>query len=196
MIINRKNLAVVLMPALAVLAGCGIPAGRVDPQSESRHLAIDNTKDIIAMTNQFARSLVTTYQIANAEKPPTIAFAEVRNMTNRPMNTNMYLRQVRAELIKNTGGKMTFLDRESSEAVLREREMKRAGEVTASEKKSVLGADFILTGNIDTIEHTLGRERRVYARYAFRLTDAESTAIVWEDFYEVAMEGKSGDWYR
>jgi len=194
--INRINFAVFLMPALAVLAGCGIPAGRVDPQSESRHLAIDNTKDILAMTEKFARSMLRTHQIANAEKPPTIAFAEVRNLSNRPMNTDMYLRQVRTNLIQNAGGKMIFLDRESSEAVLREREMKRSGEVTASEKKSLLGADFILTGNIDTIEHTIGRERRIYALYTFRLTDAESTAVVWEDNYEVALEGSSGDWYR
>ena len=65
-----------------------------------------------------------------------------------------------------------------------ERKAKRDGERTASKSVNVYGADYFLTGKIFSDTQVQGGKRYTFARYAFRLTDAETSAIVWENEYE------------
>ena len=74
--------------------------------------------------------------------------------------------------------------------------MKREGVVGAAGKKDLLGVDYFLTGQIDSID-TAGKGRRsTYVRYSFRLTDAESSAIIWQDRYQVKKAALSPLWDR
>ena len=69
---------------------------------------------------------------------------------------------------------------------------KRRGEFSASRKGHLSGADFFLTGTLDSIDKASGGIRSTYTRYSFRLTEAESGDIYWEDDYEVKKIGKAG----
>jgi PBP1b-binding outer membrane lipoprotein LpoB len=178
---------------LALFAGGCAYQGRVAVDSEDPFISTTtDSKDIETIVQEMARSIVTVPQIANAQQPPTIAFASMVNKGPVPLDTEMLLEDIRTLLINNAGNKMVFLNRAKAEEVYRERESKRAGEITASTKKAVLGADYFLTGTIRSLDKTDGSMRSTYIVYNFNLTDAESMQIVWENSYKTKKVGKKG----
>lgn len=143
-------------------------------------------QDYRTVGEKMARSLIQQAFIQNADSPPTIAFLKVQNRTSEYIDTEAFLEKIRTILLKNCGGKIIFLDRSATKAIQKERGMKERGKITSSEKSSqhVLGADYFLTGSIHSINRIEGSKKTQYRRYSFRITDADTTAILWEDDYE------------
>lgn len=146
-----------------------------------------SVQDYRTVADQMARSLIQLPFIHKAESPPTIAFIEVENRTNKFIDTVAFQEKIRTLLLKNCRGKLYFLDRAAIEEIVAERKRKRKGFATASEKNfgKIFGADYFLTGSIHSINQIQGTQRTEYVRYSFRLTDADNSLIVWEDDYEV-----------
>ncbi len=187
----RFNKTWVVLLGLA-LAGCVAGTSRVDVATDEAGDTETSSKDLVTVAQNMARSLVQLPQISSARTPPRIAFADVKNETNEIINKNLFIEKMRTLLLKNAGGRMVFLDREISEQITREREDKRRGELGSSGSKVRSGADFFLTGKLSSIDKQMKGKRSTYTRYAFRLTDAESTDILWEDEYEVKKVGSAG----
>ena len=187
-----KMLVPVVIGSLALLVGCAeqgrVPVDREDPFISTT----TDSKDVETVAQQMAREIVTVPQIANAQTPPTIAFAKVENRSSVPLDTKMFLEKIRTLLMKNTGGKIAFLNRDKAEEIYRERDMKRSGEVAGGPKKAVLGADYFLTGTVSAIDKGDGKWRSTFMRYEFNLTDAESSQLIWANEYEVKKVGKKG----
>jgi uncharacterized protein (TIGR02722 family) len=146
-----------------------------------------SVQDYRTVSDQMARSLVQLPMFQRAKTPPTIAFLEVENRTNRFIDTVAFQEKIRSNLLKNSLGRFYFLDRSSIDKLLEERKRKEKGLVSASAKSShaILGADYFLTGSIHSINRVQGTAKTEYTRYSFRLTDADTSLIVWEDDYEV-----------
>jgi len=199
---NCCHKLLVLLLAVWVLNGCATgDTRRIDPDAE---LVDDwqatSVQDYRTVADQMARSLIQLPFIHKAESPPTIAFIEVENRTNRFIDTVAFQEKIRTLLLKNCRGKLYFLDRGRKEKVegtrveksvnieeiVAERKRKKKGYATSSEKSSgkIFGADYFLTGSIHSINRIQGTQRTEYVRYSFRLTDADNSLIVWEDDYE------------
>jgi penicillin-binding protein activator len=176
------------------LIGCVAETNRVDVATDEGGDTETSSKDLVTVAQNMSRSLVQLPQISSARTPPRIAFADVKNETNEIINKNMFIEKMRTLLLKNAGGRMIFLDREISEQISNERNAKRSGQLGSSGSKIRSGADFFLTGKLSSIDKQSGGKRSTYTRYAFRLTDAESSDILWEDEYEVKKVGSAG-WY-
>lgn len=177
----------------AFLFGCVAKSNRVDVASDEPFSDTEtSSKDLVVVSEQMVRSLLQLPQVNNAKTPPRIAFSDVKNETNEIINKNLFIEKMRTQLLKNAAGKMVFLDREISADIEKERAGKRSGDVTSSGSKAKSGADYFLTGKLSSIDKQAGGQRSTYTRYSFRLTDAESTDILWEDEYEVKKVGKAG----
>jgi PBP1b-binding outer membrane lipoprotein LpoB len=185
----------VLLLALAVGACAGPVSQRVDPDSPTPFGdTTTDSQDLRTVAQRMARSMITIPQIAGAASPPRIAFLEVSNRTNQIIDKEIFLNSIRTLLIQNSGGKVIFLDRARIGAILAERELKRKQLVGTStpEGKILSGVDFFLTGELNALDKVEGAARLTYTRYSFRLTDAESSDIIWEDAYEVRKLGRRG----
>jgi uncharacterized protein (TIGR02722 family) len=181
----------------AFLAGCVASTNRVDVSTDEPFSDTEtSSKDLLTVAQQMAASLIQLPQIQNAKNPPRIAFADVKNETTEIINKNLFIEKMRTNLMKHAAGRMTFLDRDMSEQITSERSQKRSGQISNAGLRQKLGADFFLTGKIASIDKQSGGKRSTYTRYAFRLTDTESTAIVWEDDYEVKKVGSAATWDR
>jgi PBP1b-binding outer membrane lipoprotein LpoB len=145
---------------------------------------------------QLAQSLVRIPQIQNAANPPKVVLTKVTNKSNEIFDVDSVPHKIRKELVKNCGGKITFLDREQLEQVIQERQAKENGTVTSSGNAPMLGADFFLTGRVEGIDTGSGRNLTRYIRFSLRLTDAATTAIVWEDDYELKKYRVEGTYDR
>ena len=187
----RIGSAVLLATALAA---CAAPVSqRVDPDSPSPlGDTTTDSQDLRTIAQRMARSLITVDQIARADSPPRIAFLDVNNRTNQIIDKEIFLNSIRTILIQNSQGKVVFLDRARINQIMAERELKRKGIVGSSDRKVMSGVDFFLTGDLNAIDKVEGPSRLTYTRYSFRLTDAESSDIIWEDVYEVKKLGRRG----
>src|SRR5690606_12260289 len=184
-----------IMMILSMIALVSCAAGkttRVDIDSDDFNSTETSSKDLQAVAQQMSRSIMGLPQVYNSATPPRIAFADVRNETNEIINTNMFVEKMRTLLRKNAQGKLLFLDREISQQIMDERDLKEGGVYSGQAKGLVSGADYFLTGQLSSIDKVAGKNRSTYTRYAFRLTDANDSVILWEDDYEVKKVGSSG----
>ena len=195
----RTLLTSVAVVLLLGSLGCGTRTVRVDPDQEPESkwgYTGTSSQDLRTTTRKMAESIVQLPQIAGAQTPPTIAFQPMKNNTSEYLNTSAFQDEIRAILIQHSAGKVRFVDREIQAAILEERGLKREGVVGTSGEKTLLGVDYFLTGQMDSID-TRGRGRQsTYMRYSFRLTDTESGAIVWQDRYEVKKAALKPLWDR
>jgi PBP1b-binding outer membrane lipoprotein LpoB len=179
----------ILLGGLVFIVGC-IETGRTQRVDLDTELVDDHfgtsVQDYRTVADQMARSLMQLSIIHQASSPPTIAFIEVENRTNRFIDTVGFQEKIRTQLLRNARGKLLFLDRSAIREILKERKRKARGYSTASAKSAnaIYGADYFLTGSIHSINNIRGSERTEYIRYSFRLTDADTSLIVWEDEYE------------
>lgn len=190
----RNLLAVSLVSSMLLLSGCG----------EKKQLDVDSnlmlgglsSKDFRGVCFKMSQSLIRLPQIQDANKPPIIAFAKVSNKSDEIIDTQGFLEKMRTELIKNAAGKIMFVDRENIRQIMDERDMKDSGEFSGSSERKMLGADYLLAGTITGMSRARGRESTSYMRLAFRLTDASTGLIIWEDDYEMKYYNKAGTFDR
>ena len=105
----------------------------------------------------------------------------------------------KAEVADKTAALVRFLDREMMKTLEHERALKQAGQVTASADPNVVefrGADYFLTGKLSGLSQRTGAGTSDYILYSFRLTDARTSEIVWEDSAEIKKEGVADAAYR
>jgi len=173
--------SILILKSVALVMGCA----PMNP--EMTRVPLDtrvNEQDFRTACEKMARSIITIPKIANAQSPPTIALVSIENQTNSYVDKDIYLEKMRTILIQNASGRILFLDRKLVGEINEEREAKREGDLTYSTQGTKYGADFFLTGKIFTETEVQWGTTYNFIRYAFRLTDAETTAIVWEDEYE------------
>lgn len=206
---SRLFLAVVTS-ASALFAGCATNAGvryptgvpvtemRPDERGFVAGTGIES-QDLVSVTDRMARSILTIQEIHRAQGRPYIVLEPVVNNTRFPLNKDIFLTRIRTQLNAKAAGRVSFLDREMMKTLERERALKQAGQVTAGSDPYVVefrGADFFLTGKLDGMTTRTSAGTSDYVLYSFRLTDARTSEIVWEDSAEIKKQGLEDAAYR
>jgi PBP1b-binding outer membrane lipoprotein LpoB len=120
-----------------------------------------------------SRSLIQIPVIQQAKAAPLVSFASVQNKSSDYIEADAFLRAMRTELVKQSEGRIRFIDPDTH--------------VSAA-----LAPDYLLTGTIDSLDRSAGPGRTKYMRLSFRLTDAKTGEVVWEDKYELKKYESSG----
>ena len=205
---NRKSLATLL--AVGLVSGCASTSGVKNPSGtpvtemrpDERGFVAGTgieSQDIVVVTDKMAHSILGTPQIANAQNPPCVVLDPVDNQTRFPINKDIFLTRIRVELNSKARGKVVFLARDRMAALEKERQMKQAGQVTASADPNVVefkGADFFLTGTLSGATTRTSAGTSDYILYSFQLVDARTSAIIWEDSAEIKKQGLEDAAYR
>ena len=195
--------------AAGVLCGCassgvrnpsGVPVTQMRPDEQGFVAGTGvESQDLVAVTDKMWRSMLSIPQIANAQGSPRVVLDPVQNATRFPINKDIFLSRIRAELNSKARGKVVFLDRARMAALEHERQMKLAGQVTASADPNVVefkGADFLLTGELSGATTRTSAGTSDYILYTFHLTDVRTSDIVWEDSAEIKKQGLEDAAYR
>jgi len=157
------------------------------------------SQDLVMVADKMSRGILAFPQIANAATPPTIVLEPVDNQTRFPINKDIFLTRIRAQLNSKAGGKVTFLARNQMAALEQERNRKRQGTVGASSDPNIQefkGADYFLTGSLQGLSTRTAAGTSDYILYDFHLIDARTSAIVWEDSAEMKKQGLEDAAYR
>ena len=175
----------IAFPALAVaglISGCassGVknPSGtpvtemRADERGFVAGTGIES-QDLVMVTDKMARSILAIPQIANAQGVPHIVLEPVVNESRFPINKDIFLTRIEGQLSTKAMGKVVFLARSRMAALERERELKRAGQVTASADPNPVefkGADFFLTGKLQSLTARTGAGTSDYVPLQLRV---------------------------
>jgi PBP1b-binding outer membrane lipoprotein LpoB len=199
-----------LAASAVFLAGCAADAGVRQPagvavtemRPDERGFVAGTgveSQDLVTVTDKMARSILAIPQIARAAVPPSIVLEPVTNNTRFPINKDIFLTRMRAMLNSKAMGRVSFLDRAMMNTLVHERDLKRSGQVTASADPNAVefgGADFFLTGSLDGNTTKAAAGISDYVLYTFRLTDARTSRIVWEDMAEIKKQGLEDAAYR
>jgi PBP1b-binding outer membrane lipoprotein LpoB len=181
----RRLLATFTVAVLAVGCGGRTEVTRLDPETtidlsgfwndtDSRLVADALIDD--AMTFPWARRFM---QQNNGEMPAVI-FGAVRNKTTEHIAVNTFLRDMEASFLR-TGLTRVVADPEQREQIRAEREDQQMNASAASRARmrNELGADFMLVGEITSIEDVEGNQEVIYYQVDLNLTDLESNERVW-----------------
>ena len=208
---KKRTLAGLLGPSVlvAIFTGCassgvknpsgiGVTEMRADEKGFVAGTGVES-QDLVAVTDKMARSILDTPQVRNAHSPPVVVLDPVMNETRFPINKDMFLTRIQVLLNSKCEKKVQFLARDRLAALERERDLKRAGQVTSGSDPNVVefkGGDFLLTGKLQSLTTRNSRGISDYVLYSFELVDARTTAIVWQDFAEIKKQGLEDAAYR
>ena len=194
--------------AAALIAGCasgvqnpsGVPVTRLnaDEQGFVAGTGVES-QDLVAVTDKMARSILANPEIQKAQGIPRVVLLPVENQTRFAFNKDIFLDRIRAQLNSKAQGKVRFLARDRMEALEKEREMKRAGQLTSSSDPVVQefkGADFFLTGKLSGMTTKARAGTSDYILYTFQLIDPRTSDIIWEDSAEIKKQGTEDAAYR
>ena len=206
--LKRMNLAAVAA-TLALVAGCassgvqnpsgiGVTEMRPDEKGFVAGTGIES-QDIVTVADKMARGILAIPQIASATTAPRVALDPVINETRFPINKDIFLTRMMTQLTSKAQGKVIFLARERMEALKKERDLKRAGELTATSDPNVQefkGADYFLTGKLQGLSTRTSKGTSDYVLYTFQFIDARTSEVVWAGDHEIKRQGLVDAVYR
>lgn len=204
-----RSLAIAAATAAAALVGgcasgvqnpSGVPVTRLnaDEQGFVAGTGVES-QDLVAVTDKMARSILAIPEILKAQGLPRVVLLPVENQTRFAFNKDIFLDRIRVQLNSKAQGKVRFLARDRMEALEKEREMKRAGQLTSSSDPVVQefkGADFFLTGKLSGMTTKARAGTSDYILYTFQLIDPRTSDIIWEDSAEIKKQGTEDAAYR
>ncbi len=181
----RRSFAALAVAVVVVGCSQGTQVTRLEPETvidlsgfwndtDSRLVAEALIDD--AMNFPWARRFMQQ----NNGDVPAVIFGSVRNRTTEHIAVNTFLRDMEASFLR-TGLTRVVADREQRSQIRDEREdqQQNASAATRARMWNELGADFMLVGEITSIEDVEGNREVIYYQIDLNLTDLESNERVW-----------------
>jgi penicillin-binding protein activator len=180
----RSARFLVLPLLLFLLAACGPKVTRLD---------VEEVRDLSGRWNDTDSRLVAETMIrdslnhnwlpqftSRAGRQPDIIVAQVRNRSSEHINTETFIKDLERSLI-NSGRANFVASAEERLAVRQERQDQESHAAPETRKTPGMeaGADFMLTGSINSIVDQEGKEKVVYYQVNLELVDMTNNRKVW-----------------
>lgn len=188
-----KRLVLVLVAVSA--AGCVATTRSLDPETALHYDASYDFTDKKAIVNELSSSLLADTEVNQVGSRPVIVSYGIANETFEHINTGGISDDIRANLI--AARQFRFVNRRQRENLNAETEYQYTGFVPEEERVAQgrqLGADFILSGTLRSIEKTeprhwrLHRRELIYYSMTLEMTNLTTGEIAWTDSVEIARE--------
>jgi uncharacterized protein (TIGR02722 family) len=171
--------------ALSVtLAGCGTQVERIEPEkvtdlsgawndTDSRLVSEEMINDMLSRpwVNDFKRS---------TGKQPAVIVGTVRNLSHEHINTNTFVNDIQRALINS--GRVTFVASRTEREEVRDERLDQDIHASAETRKAMgqeYGADFMLSGQINTIIDMEGRTQVRYYQVDLTLISLTDNRKLW-----------------
>lgn len=141
--------------------------------TDSRLVAEEMIKDVIS------RPWLTDYLTAKSRKPVLIV-GKVRNKSSEHIATDVFIKNIERELLNS--GKVSFVaSKEERDQVREERRDQQdfASQESFKQFYKELGADFMLSGEINSIADSYDGEKVMLYQVDLQLIDIETNQKVW-----------------
>lgn len=187
--------ALSLLLAASLIGGCVATTRTLDPDVEKHYDASYDFSDKKQIVDTLTDSLLSSPNVSTENDKPIIVVYGIDNETSEHINTGGITDDIRLALINS--GEYRFINRKQRDNMLDETDYQYAGFVPPEQRVSEgrqLGADYILSGTLRSIEKKqprqwrLNRRELIYYSMNLELTDLETGEIAWADNVEIARE--------
>lgn len=182
---RRVAVAVALFAALGATAGCAKKVSRIDPSAVTDLSGRWNDTDSRLVANALIEQSLTgpwlnRYENAHGGAAPTVIVGNFRNRSMEHIPTGTFVNDLERAYV-NSGAVQLVADSQERDEVRNEREdqQENASAETRARMRQEYGADYMLQGEIQSIEDEEGREKVIYYQVDATLVDLESNAKVW-----------------
>lgn len=190
---------IILIPVLAMLllfAGCRASTTTYSAEDvihyDESYDASDKRKIVSALVEPLVQD---TFPLARYNQRPVLVVYGIANRTSEHISTDGITDDIRMELLRS--GKYTFVNETQRANIEREMSYQYGGNVaqeTRLQNARQLGAQYMLTGTLRSIEKKEPRQVRVHKRtlkyYSLNIeiTNIETSVIEWADKVEIVRE--------
>jgi penicillin-binding protein activator len=182
---RAATLAVVAVAAIGT-AGCNAKrVSRIDPNAVTDLSGKWNDADSRLVANALIEQSLTApwqkrYLAAHGGKNPTVMIGAFRNKSMELIPVMTFTRDLERAFV-NSGQVAVVASKEEREEVRAERTDQQQNAAADSRARQAMeaGANYILQGDVQSIEDSEGRERVVYYQVDATLIDLESNQKVW-----------------
>jgi uncharacterized protein (TIGR02722 family) len=177
--------------SMVVASGCGGPRAFTQGQySDPEEIAMLDDKwnqnDMQLVAKTVINSMEAWVGTAGIAGKPVVILEQPKNRTAEHIDMGALYDHVKTSLINS--GRFTFLDKAARQDIAGELEYQDSGYVDSAEaiaRGKQKAAQFFLGGVITSNVQQVGKQKSVYYKATFELTDIETTEILWTDHKEI-----------
>ncbi|MDR2151798.1 MAG: penicillin-binding protein activator LpoB [Helicobacteraceae bacterium] len=180
----KKTLLIGAAIFALVLCGCSTKVTRVDA-GETIDLSGDwNDADSRMTGETMIKDMLNSPWLARFyaanKKTPVLTVGEIKNLSHEHINTETFIGDIQYAIINS--GEAKFIASRDDRFDAREERKEQdqyAREDTRKKERQEIGADFIVSGVINTIIDSEGKTAVKYYQVDLMLTNIETQEIVW-----------------
>ena len=178
----------------AAIVLIGLTTGCAGPRAFTKG-TYEDPKTIALLDDRFnendmqliAKKVVNSILEAPLNRPePAIMLGKMRNRTTEHIDMVALSDKIKTALIQS--GKVRFVDVTNRKDIATEYEYQQSGYVDPTQAKSPgkqTGSDMILTGTLSANVQEVGKDKLIYYKATFQLTDLTTSEIIWTDEKEI-----------
>lgn len=193
---NMYNRLLILLTcsALLIMSGCMAYTRNLNPEDETHYDATYDFSDKSKIVDALVTPLISGSAFPVQDKPILIVYP-IKNETSEHISTSGITDEIRMKLLKS--GKFRFISEDQRTNIQKETDYQNQGYVDPAqrvEQGRQLGADYILSGTLRSInkeqpkQMRLYKKERVYYSLDLTITDLKTSEIVYADEAELARE--------
>ena len=184
-----KKGVIALLGLAIVLGGCSNRVSYGDAQeAETTNIDFGST-DLQNIAGEMVDSMMMSGSVAAITRDgrPIVFVERIKNKTSEHIDTESITDTVSTKMLNS--GKFRFVDMERIESVRKQLNFQNNDELvnqsSAIQFGKMVGAQYMLYGNLASIVKQAGSKKDVYYKMTMRLMDLESGLIEWADETEI-----------
>ena len=179
-----KKLGILLIAALLIAGGCVTRVKRVPPKQvidlSGRWNDTDSRLVAQAMVNDCLKKPWLSHFMAKCGRKPVIVVGEIRNLSSEHIPVQTFINDIERAFV-NSGEIRVVADAAERLQLRKERkeQIDWASPQTRKRLRNELGADFMMLGDISSIEDREGGKKIIFYQVDLELIDLETNEKVW-----------------
>jgi uncharacterized protein (TIGR02722 family) len=184
-----KKSVIALLGLAVILGGCSNKVSYGDAQAVETTTIDFGSTDLQTIAGEMVDSMMASGSVSyiTSEQRPIVFVERIKNKTSEHIDTGSITDTISTKMLNS--GKFRFVDMDRVESVRDQLNFQNNDELvnqsSAIQFGKMVGAQYMLYGNLSSIVKKAGSDEDVYYKMTMRLMDLESGLIEWADETEI-----------
>ena len=184
-----KKSVIALLGLAVILGGCSNKVSYGDAQAVETTTIDFGSTDLQTIAGEMVDSMMASGSVSyiTREQRPIVFVERIKNKTSEHIDTESITDTISTKMLNS--GKFRFVDMDRVESVRDQLNFQNNDELvnqsSAIQFGKMVGAQYMLYGNLSSIVKKDGSDEDVYYKMTMRLMDLESDLIEWADETEI-----------
>ncbi|OBT13975.1 penicillin-binding protein activator LpoB [Vibrio sp. UCD-FRSSP16_10] len=184
-----KKSVIALLGLAVILGGCSNKVNYGDAQAVETTTVDFGSTDLQKIAAEMVDSMLSSGSVAAITKDqrPIVFVERIKNKTSEHIDTESITDSVSTKMLNS--GKFRFVDMDRVDSVRKQLNFQNNDQLvdqsSAIQFGKMVGAQYMLYGNLSSIVKEAGSDKDVYYKMTMRLMDLETGLIEWADETEI-----------